>query len=159
MLFRSGTLSADGKTLTLDKAGAGKGGPKERIVIRPNANKIRYVVQVEQQEPGAPQYKKQVEVGLTKAGESFAAGGGGDNLPKCIMTGGASTMTVSYQGKTYPVCCSGCRDEFNDNPEKYARKADEAAKSSPAPAKAGEDRKSTRLNSSHSGEARMPSSA
>lgn len=126
-----GSLSADGKTLTLDRAATAKGEPKERIVIRPNANKIRYVVQVEQQEPGAPQYKKQVEVGLTKAGESFAAGSGGDNLPKCIMTGGASTMTVNYQGKTYPVCCTGCRDEFNDNPEKYARKADEAAKANP----------------------------
>ena len=127
----AGTLSPDGKVLTLDRAGAAKADPKERIVVRPNANKIRYTVQVDRQEPGAPQFKKQVEVGLTKAGEAFAAGGGGADLPKCIMTGGASTMTVSFQGKTYPVCCSGCRDEFNDNPEKYARKADEAAKAAP----------------------------
>lgn len=133
-----GSLSADGKTLTLDKAATAKADPKERIVVRPNANKIRYTLQVDRQEPGAPQYKKQVEVGLTKAGESFAAGSGGADLPKCIMTGGASTMTVSYQGKTYPVCCSGCRDEFNDNPEKYARKADEAAKANPAAARAGD---------------------
>jgi hypothetical protein len=33
-------------------------------------------------------------------------------------------MSVSYRGKSYPICCSGCRDEFNDNPEKYALKAD-----------------------------------
>ena len=32
-------------------------------------------------------------------------------------------MTVSYQGKSFPVCCTGCRDEFNDNPEKYVKKA------------------------------------
>ncbi|MFO0954601.1 MAG: YHS domain-containing protein [Isosphaeraceae bacterium] len=32
-------------------------------------------------------------------------------------------MTVSYQGKTFPLCCTGCRDEFNDNPEKYVKKA------------------------------------
>jgi hypothetical protein len=32
-------------------------------------------------------------------------------------------MTVSYQGKTYDICCTGCRDEFNDNPEKYVKKA------------------------------------
>ena len=32
-------------------------------------------------------------------------------------------MTVSYQGKSYPLCCSGCRDEFNDNPGKYVQKA------------------------------------
>lgn len=132
-----GATSSDGKSLTLDKAVTGKTDPKERIIIRPNANKIRYVVQVDRQDPGAPQFKKQVEVGLTKAGEAFAAGGGGQNLPKCIMTGGASTMTVSFQGKTYPVCCTGCRDEFNDNPEKYAKKADEAARAAP-PAKAGD---------------------
>jgi len=130
-----GTISGDGKVLTLDKVVATKGDPKERIIVRPNANKIRYTLQVDRQEPGAPQFKKRIEVGLTKAGESFAAGSGGENLPKCIMTGGASTITVSYQGKTYPVCCTGCRDEFNDNPEKYAKKADEAAKAGPRAAK------------------------
>ena len=52
------------------------------------------------------------------------------------MTGGASTITVSYQGKSYPVCCTGCRDEFNDNPEKYAKIAEAAAAKS-GPAKGG----------------------
>ncbi len=138
-----GAISTDGKTLTLDKVAPSKNEPKERIIIRPNANKIRYTLQVDRQEPGAPQFKKQIEVGLTKAGESFAAGSGGENLPKCIMTGGASTLTVSYQGKSYPVCCTGCRDEFNDNPEKYAKKADEAAKADPSSGKTGEKPAST----------------
>ncbi len=31
-------------------------------------------------------------------------------------------MSVSFQGKSYPLCCTGCRDEFNDNPEKYVKK-------------------------------------
>ncbi len=132
-----GAISPDGKQLTLDRVVAAKA-DKERIIVRPNANKIRYTIQVDRQEAGAPQYKKQIEVGLTKAGESFAAGSGGENLPKCIMTGGASTMTVSYQGKTYPVCCTGCRDEFNDNPEKYVKKAEEAAKAGPASARPGD---------------------
>ena len=126
-----GPISSDGKTLTLDKVGVARNTPNERIILRPNANKIRYTLQVETQEPGAPQFKKEIEVGLTKVGESFAAGSGGENLPKCIMTGGASTLTVSYQGKTYPVCCTGCRDEFNDNPAKYAKKADEVARAQP----------------------------
>ena len=39
-------------------------------------------------------------------------------------------MTTSYKGKTYYFCCTGCRDAFKDNPEKYikefeARKAKE----------------------------------
>jgi YHS domain-containing protein len=125
-----GSFSADGKTLTFDRVGNTPEG-KERVIIRPNSNKIRYELRVDRQEPGAPQYKNVVTVGLTKEGESFAAGGSAANLPKCIMTGGAASMTVSYQGKSYPVCCTGCRDEFNDNPEKYAKKADLAAQGTP----------------------------
>jgi YHS domain-containing protein len=64
-----------------------------------------------------------IEVGLTKEGEQFAAGGSAADRPRCIITGGTATMTVSYQGKTYDICCTGCRDEFNDNPEKYVKKA------------------------------------
>ena len=120
-----GAFSPDGKALTLDRVGSTPEG-KERFIVRPNSNKIRYILQVDRQEPGAPQYKKFIEVGLTKEGESFAAGAGGTNLPKCILTGGAAGMTVSFQGKSYPVCCTGCRDEFNDNPEKYAKLADAA---------------------------------
>ena len=122
-----GSFTADGKTLTFDRTGATPEG-KERLIVRPNSNKIRYTLQLDRQEPGAPQYKSVVSVGLTKEGESFAAGAGGADLPKCIMTGGAASMTVSYQGKSFPVCCTGCRDEFNDNPEKYAQKALLAAK-------------------------------
>jgi len=52
-------------------------------------------------------------------------------------------MTVSYQGKTFPVCCSGCRDEFNENPEKYASKAaqakDQKGKADDKPAAKGKD--------------------
>ncbi len=137
-----GSLSADGKTLTLDRVGAAPEG-KDRLIIRPNSNKIRYTLQLDRQEPGAPQYRSVIGVGLTKEGESFAAGGGGADLPKCILTGGAASMTVSFGGKSYPVCCTGCRDEFNDNPEKYAKKADlarpEPGKPAAKPAAVGKD--------------------
>ncbi|MCI0680698.1 MAG: YHS domain-containing protein [Gemmataceae bacterium] len=55
-------------------------------------------------------------VGATKEGEAFAAG---DGNPECIVSGGKGTMAVTYQGKTYYVCCSGCRSEFNEHPQKY----------------------------------------
>ena len=48
------------------------------------------------------------------------------------MTGGAATMTLSYQGRTFPICCTGCRDEFNENPEKYLKKASLMAHRQPA---------------------------
>ena len=35
-------------------------------------------------------------------------------------------MTISYKkAKTYYVCCGGCRDAFNDNPEKFIKEYNE----------------------------------
>jgi len=117
-----GSIDKAGKALVLTRGGGTDKG-KDRLTIRPNSNLIRYTLEFDHQETGAPQFKRMVDVGLTKEGESFAAGGSAADLPKCILTGGAATMTVTYQGKSYPICCSGCRDEFNENPEKYAKKA------------------------------------
>ena len=118
----AGTLDAKGRTLTLDRLGATPEG-KERLTLFPNSNQVRYSLWLSRQEPGAPQFKRVIEIGVTKEGESFAAGSAAGDAPKCIITGGAASMTVSFQGKTYPICCTGCRDEFNDNPEKYVKKA------------------------------------
>ena len=49
----------------------------------------------------------------------------GRNIPQVMLIlsgtagGGKGTIAVTYQGKTYYVCCSGCRSEFNENPQKY----------------------------------------
>ena len=142
----AGAMDAAGKGLVLDRVGESPEG-KERLVLRPNSNMIRYQLVLERQSAGATRFKPAIDVGLTKEGESFAAGGAAADLPKCILTGGSATMTVTYQGKSYPVCCTGCRDEFNENPEKYVKKAllrgqagevaavkTAAAKSEPTPA-------------------------
>lgn len=122
----AGVPTTDGKGLVLDRANATPEG-KERLTIRPNSSGIRYTMLLDVQAPGAPQYKNTLQVGLTKEGESFAAGGEAANLPKCILTGGSATLTVTYNGKSYPVCCTGCRDEFNENPEKYVARAEAKA--------------------------------
>lgn len=70
------------------------------------------------------------EVGYTRAGTSLAVAGAGEI--ECIVTGGKGTIPVTYQGKTYYVCCTGCRDAFNDDPEgilaEYSRKLAERQK-------------------------------
>jgi YHS domain-containing protein len=131
-----GTLDRSGKYLVLDHnvAGgkSGKSAAKIRLSLWPNANFIRYTMAHELREPGSTQFTRLMEIGLTRDGESLAASAASStsDLAKCIVTGGAATTTVSYQGRTFPVCCSGCRDEFNENPEKYLKKASlfEAAK-------------------------------
>jgi len=36
--------------------------------------------------------------------------------------GGLGTIEVTHAGKSYYVCCTGCRDYFNENPEKFLKK-------------------------------------
>jgi YHS domain-containing protein len=45
-----------------------------------------------------------------------------------VITGGLGTIAVSYNGKTYYVCCTGCRDEFNQNPAKAIKEYEERKK-------------------------------
>ncbi|MCU0703281.1 MAG: YHS domain-containing protein [Fimbriiglobus sp.] len=59
-------------------------------------------------------------VGATKEGEAFADVAKG---PECIVSGGAGTIAVTHKGTTYYVCCSGCKDEFKSDPEKYIQLA------------------------------------
>ncbi|HEY2249855.1 MAG TPA: hypothetical protein VGH74_02300 [Planctomycetaceae bacterium] len=67
-----------------------------------------------------------------RLGTSFAVADSDNPGPKCIISGGLGTMSVSYKGKSYPVCCSGCAAAFNDDPEKWLAKlaAREKAKKS-----------------------------
>lgn len=78
----------------------------------------RFLYRYEAKPDGRPLFAKKWSVGATKEGESFAVG---DGKPECIVSGGAGTSPVSYMGKTYYVCCSGCRDEFNANAAKYVK--------------------------------------
>jgi hypothetical protein len=58
------------------------------------------------------------QVGATKQGVPFATV---DEGPECVVSGGLGTTPVTYMGKTYYVCCSGCRDAFKEEPAKYVR--------------------------------------
>src|SRR4051794_1143939 len=96
--------ASSSKMLTLDRVGDTPGPEgKERIVIWPYGNMIRYALWLERQDPGAPQFKRIIEVGLTKEGEAFAAGGSAADLPRCIITGGSAPVTSSDPGKAAPI--------------------------------------------------------
>jgi YHS domain-containing protein len=63
--------------------------------------------------------------GATKEGEPFADEAKG---AECVVSGGRGTIRVTHKGTTYYVCCSGCRDEFKADPEKYIKMAAEKKK-------------------------------
>ncbi len=102
------------RVLTLERK---ENDERQRIVVtllHPN----RFLYRYEVQPAGKTLFRKVYQVGATKEGVPFA---GGDGKPECVVSGGLGTTPVAYLGKTYYVCCSGCRDEFNDNPAKYVK--------------------------------------
>ena len=97
---------------------------KYTIEMSTNNDGARFVYNVAAQKKGVGIARRLVEVGLTKEGASLAGG----KKNECIITGGLGTIAVSYNGKTYYVCCTGCRDEFNANPKKYVEEYEKSKK-------------------------------
>jgi hypothetical protein len=100
-----------------------------RISLRLVADGDRMLILYERK-LGADSYARLAEIGSTRKGSSFAKNAASG--PECVVTGGLGTIAVEHQGKKYFVCCGGCRDLFNDDPEgvlaEYRqRKAAEAA--------------------------------
>ncbi len=83
-----------------------------RITIRVVAGGDRLLMLYERR-ADAERFTRLAEVGLTRKGSGF---GQGTNYVECVVTGGVGTIPVTHQGETYHVCCTGCRDYFNDNP-------------------------------------------
>ena len=88
--------------------------PPDRISFRTVADGDRLLILYERRLPGGDRFTRLAEVGYTRQGSSFAKG---SSQPECVVTGGLGTIEVTYKGKTYLVCCTGCRDLFNDDPE------------------------------------------
>jgi YHS domain-containing protein len=105
--------------LKLDRKDA-KTGDVYRLTLNTLAEGIRMQIKSEVQEGGKGLFSNVYAMNGNKDGESIA---GTKKKPECIVSGGAATIAVSYQGKTYHVCCTGCRDEFNASPEKYIKAA------------------------------------
>jgi YHS domain-containing protein len=97
---------------------------KYTVEMSTNNDGARFVYNVAVQKKGVGIARRLVEVGLTREGVSLAGG----KKNECIITGGLARMEVTYNGKTYYVCCTGCRDEFNANPKKYVDEYEKSKK-------------------------------
>jgi hypothetical protein len=97
---------------------------KYTIEMSTNNDGARLVYTVAVQKKGVGIARRLAEVQLTREGASLA----GAKKNECIITGGLGTIAVAYNGKTYYVCCSGCRDEFNANPKKYVDEYEKSKK-------------------------------
>lgn len=78
-------------------------------------NEIRCTLLFEKQTTPRGSFRRVAEIGYTRSGERLAVVGG--NQRKCIVTGGLGTIPVTWKGQTWYVCCQGCVQAFNDDPE------------------------------------------
>jgi hypothetical protein len=108
------------KRLTLDRTDTDKKETQRLIVSLLHSN--RYLYRYEVKSGDQTLFTALYQVGATKEGVPFAEG---DGKPVCVVSGGLGTIPVMYKGKTYYVCCSGCRDAFNDDKETYIKEFEE----------------------------------
>ncbi len=100
-----------------------------RLSFRQVAGGDRLIVLYERR-AGENRFLRMAEVGYTRTGSDF---GKGKSYVECVVTGGVGTIRVSFQGETYYVCCTGCKEYFDADPagvlaEYRERKADESQK-------------------------------
>ena len=100
--------------LVLDSKPDAKGEIHRITVTR--LNEKRTVVLFERKRTSARGYGRIAEVGYTREGTRLAVEGA--DGPECVVTGGKGTIPITYKGQTYYVCCSGCKQAFDENPEK-----------------------------------------
>lgn len=98
-----------------------KEGEQWRVVLNQQDNN-RYLVELTKKSAQGTQFGKLDTVASQRLGTSFAAMDSDNPGPKCIISGGLGTMQVTYKGKSYPVCCTGCVAAFNDDPERWLAK-------------------------------------
>jgi hypothetical protein len=120
-LTLKGELDDKGKILTVESEPDAKM-DVHRIIINMLHDGERFLYRVDKRKADKVRYSTVFSVGATKEGIAFA---GGSNKPECVVSGGLGTQQVSYQGKTYYVCCSGCAAEFRADPAKYVKEFEE----------------------------------
>ncbi len=77
----------------------------------------RYLIELSRRR--GSRYMRFDTVANQRQGTSFALDDSDYGERKCIISGGLGTIAVSYAGKSYWVCCSGCKAAFDENPEKW----------------------------------------
>ncbi len=88
----------------------------QRVQMNTAAEGIRLIYRVAHKKDGTTIYVADYMVAATKEGQSLGAK---EKKNECVVSGGLGTIAVTFKGDTYYVCCSGCKDAFNENPEKY----------------------------------------
>lgn len=87
----------------------------------------RYLLEVSKRR-GKTNFARFDTVSTQRDGTSFAVSDAGYAEKTCIISEGLGTMEVTWKGRSYWVCCTGCKAAFEEDPETWiARAAKKAA--------------------------------
>lgn len=91
-----------------------------RFTINQQENN-RYLVEVGRAR-GMGMFQSIDVIASQREGTSFARADTDYGEKTCVISEGLGTSTVSFEGKTYWVCCSGCKAAFEDDPKGWIAK-------------------------------------
>ncbi|MBX3445094.1 MAG: hypothetical protein KF774_22030 [Planctomyces sp.] len=115
----TGRPDGDRLVLTTDER---PGEDVHRITLT-RLNEKRTLLLFERRGPNQSQFSRVAEVGYTRDGTRLA--GPAANERECIVTGGTGDIAVMHKGQTYYVCCTGCLQAFEDDPDRIIAEAAE----------------------------------
>jgi YHS domain-containing protein len=107
-----GERADDGKLVLISSDDSGNDQHRLTLQLR---HEDRLLLLFEAKGAGQSAFARVAEIGYTRKGGNFASAA--DAGPKCIVTGGRGTIAVEYKGKTYYVCCTGCKTAFQEDAE------------------------------------------
>ncbi|MDA1232049.1 MAG: hypothetical protein O2856_14845 [Planctomycetota bacterium] len=82
----------------------------------------RYLLEIAKRR-GKAAFSRFDTVSTQREGTSFAVSDTGYAERTCIISEGLGTTEVTYKGRSYWVCCSGCKAAFEEDPETWIARA------------------------------------
>jgi len=82
----------------------------------------RYLLEVAKRR-GRANFARFDTVSTQREGTSFAVSDTGYAEKTCIISEGLGTMEVTYKGRSYWVCCTGCKAAFEEDPATWIARA------------------------------------
>ncbi len=106
--------------LEMQEAPAADIGEQWQVALHQLENN-RYLVELDRRRGTGP-FQRVDTIHSQREGTSFALSDSDYGEKTCIISQGLGTISVSYKGQSFWVCCSGCQAAFNDDPEKWIAK-------------------------------------
>lgn len=96
--------------------------PDQWQVVFNQQENNRYLMEISRKRGAQKDFQRYDTVSTQREGTSFALSDTDYGERECIVSQGLGTIAVSFNGKSYYVCCTGCKAAFEDDPEHWLAK-------------------------------------